>query len=142
MMFIPGRIEVLGKHTDYCGGRSLVCAIDRGFHAEVEPRNDSIVELENIDSGETVAFDLADLPEKRGHWIDYAVEVGRRLTSNFSEQLNGCTIKFRSDLPKAAGLSSSSALLIMVVAGLDAVNDLRSTDVYRENIYDDIDLAE
>ena len=31
-MFIPGRIEVLGKHTDYCGGRSIVCAIDRGFH--------------------------------------------------------------------------------------------------------------
>ncbi|MEQ1761747.1 MAG: galactokinase family protein, partial [Pyrinomonadaceae bacterium] len=44
-MFIPGRIEVLGKHTDYCGGRSVVCAIDRGFHADVEPRTDSVIEL-------------------------------------------------------------------------------------------------
>lgn len=142
-MFIPGRIEVLGKHTDYCGGRSIVCAIDRGFHADVEPRSDSIVEIENRDSGETLAFDLADLPDKRRHWIDYAVEVGRRLTANFTERpLKGCTIRFRSDLPKAAGLSSSSALMIMTFAATDSINDLRSTDQYRENIYDDIDLAE
>lgn len=140
-MFIPGRIEILGKHTDYCGGRSIVCAIDRGFHAEVEPRSDTLVELENRDSGESVSFDLAALPEKRGHWIDYAVTVSQRLVDNFG-RLNGCTIRFRSDLPKAAGLSSSSALMIMVFAALDATNDIRSKAVYRSNISNDIDLAE
>jgi galactokinase len=142
-MFIPGRIEVLGKHTDYCGGRSIVCAIDRGFYSDVEPRTDPVVELRNSDTDERVAFDLENLPEKSGHWIDYAVTVGKRVSANFTGcSLKGCTVKFRSDLPKAAGLSSSSALMIMVFAALDAVNDLRSMPEYRANITDDLDLAE
>jgi galactokinase len=54
----------------------------------------------------------------------------------------GCTINFSSDLPKAAGLSSSSALIIMVFATLDSVNDLQSAPEYRANIESDINLAE
>ncbi|MEO5859677.1 MAG: galactokinase family protein [Pyrinomonadaceae bacterium] len=143
-MFIPGRIEVLGKHTDYCGGRSIVCAVDRGFHASIEPRADRYVELSNLDTGENASLDLANpAAVASGHWTTYAGEVIRRLTSNFPERIShGCTIRFRSDLPKAAGQSSSSALMIMVFAALDAVNDLRSCDEFRENIYDDRDLAE
>ncbi len=142
-MFIPGRIEVLGKHTDYCGGWSIVCAIDRGFHAEVAPRADSIVEITNRDSGEVASFDLTNLRVKAGHWIDYAVTVALRLTANFEGSVQkGCTISFSSDLPKAAGLSSSSALMIMIFAALESVNDLRSMPEYRANISNDIDLAE
>ncbi|PHY02432.1 MAG: hypothetical protein CK530_06070 [Planctomycetaceae bacterium] len=33
-LFVPGRIEVLGKHTDYCGGRSIVCAVEQGFRIQ------------------------------------------------------------------------------------------------------------
>jgi len=142
-MFIPGRIEVLGKHTDYCGGRSIVCSIDRGFHADVEPRADSVVEITNRDSGEIASFDLTSLPVKTGHWIDYAVTVAQRLTANFNGSVQtGCAINFSSDLPKAAGLSSSSALMIMIFAALESANDLRSTPEYRANITNDIDLAE
>ncbi len=143
-MFIPGRIEFLGKHTDYCGGRSIVCAIDRGFTAEVVPRSDSLVVLENLDSAETESFDLyAESLRPAGHWVNYAAEVGRRLTRNFTcRPLSGATISFRSDLPKAAGLSSSSALMIMVFAALDEVNDLRGRLEYRDNITGDLELAE
>ncbi len=142
-MFIPGRIEVLGKHTDYCGGRSIVCAIDRGFHADVEPRADAIVEITDRDSGEVNSFDLTELPEKTGHWIDYAVTVAQRLTANFEGSVEkGCTISFSSDLPKAAGLSSSSALMIMVFEAIASVNELRSTPEFKANIENDIDLAE
>ena len=142
-MFIPGRIEVLGKHTDYCGGRSIVCAIDRGFHAEVEPRSDPLVVVQNRDSGETVSLDLAHPKAAPGHWANYAVEVARRVKMNFiSRSLTGVTIRFRSDLPKAAGLSSSSALMIMVFNALSSVNELRDTAEYRENISGDLALAE
>lgn len=141
-MFIPGRIEVLGKHTDYCGGRSIVCAIDRGFHAEVEPRHGRIVVLENRDSSETVSIDLKDPKAPPGHWGNYAAEVVRRLGLNFPDNLNdGVTVRFHSDLPKAAGLSSSSALMIMVFAALGLTNDLRSSGRYQDNIHNDIDLA-
>jgi len=142
-MFIPGRIEVLGKHTDYCGGRSIVCAIDRGFHADVAPRTVPRIEIENQDTGERLSIDPANPQTRTGHWTNYAAEVLRRLGANFPARVSrGCTLRFRSDLPRAAGLSSSSALMIMIFAALDTSNDLRSTAEYRENIYDDIDLAE
>lgn len=143
MMFIPGRIEVLGKHTDYCGGRSIVCAIDRGFHAEVEPRTDTLVEVENQDTGETISFDLSEPILRPGHWMNYALEVGRRVSANFAERpFHGCRIGFTSDLPRAAGLSSSSALMILIFAALDLANDLRSTSEYKANINSDLELAE
>jgi len=41
--FVPGRIEVLGKHTDYAGGRSLLCAMERGFAVLARPRTDAVV---------------------------------------------------------------------------------------------------
>lgn len=141
MMFIPGRIEVLGKHTDYCGGRSIVCAIDRGFHAEIEGRADPTLLLDNLDTGESASIDLTDPVGSSGHWSNYAVEVARRVTANFGS-LQGTSIRFHSDLPKAAGLSSSSALMIMIFAALDLVNDLRSRDAYLANLTDELQLAE
>jgi|CXWL01.1.fsa_nt_gi galactokinase len=142
-MFIPGRIEVLGKHTDYCGGRSIVCAIDHGFHGEVESHSERIVLLENQDSSEKVSIDLNDPTDAPGHWANYAVEVVRRLNANFPESLkDGAMIRFHSDLPKAAGLSSSSALMIMFFTALDLVNDLRGSGRYQDNIHDNLDLAE
>jgi len=142
-MFIPGRIEVLGKHTDYCGGRSIVCAIDRGFHVEIEEYSEPSVVLENLDVSERVSIDLIDPASLPGYWGNYAVEVVRRLGSNFPERWkDGVKISFHSDLPKAAGLSSSSALMIMVFAALDLANDLRSSSRYQDNIHSDLDLAE
>ncbi len=142
-MFIPGRIEVLGKHTDYCGGRSIVCAIDRGFHVEIEEESQPLVVLENRDISERVSIALKDTKSLPGHWGNYAVEVVRRLGANFPERLkDGVKIRFHCDLPKAAGLSSSSALMIMVFAALDMVNDLRGASRYQDNIHNDLDLAE
>lgn len=143
-MFIPGRIEFLGKHTDYCGGQSIVCAIDRGFTADVSSRSDSLVSLKNLDSGETASFDLAvESITPQGHWTHYAAEVGRRLVKNFNERARrGADIRFTSDLPIAAGLSSSSALVIMVYGALERVNDLRGSAAFSENIKHEVDLAE
>ncbi len=142
-MFIPGRIEILGKHTDYCGGSSIVCATERGFHADVEPRDDRVLMLDNRDSGETVAVDLRSPKASQGHWANYAVEVVRRVAANFCERpLKGVTVHFHSDLPKAAGLSSSSALMIMIFAGLDGLSGLSETPAFRENVRSELDLAE
>ncbi len=142
-MFIPGRIEFLGKHTDYCGGRSIVCAIDRGFHCEIEEHSEPVVVIENLDRSERISVALKDPISAPGHWINYAVEVTRRLGANYPEGLtNGVKMRFHSDLPKAAGLSSSSALMIMVFVALDLANDLRSSSRYQDNIHDKLDLAE
>lgn len=142
MMFIPGRIEFLGKHTDYCGGRSIVCAIDRGFHANVEPNAYGTLRLINRNTGEDVSLDLADPKVTSGHWSKYAAEVIKRLDANFPKMLCGTTIDFRSDLPPAAGLSSSSALMILVFTALAETAGIRETEIFRANIADEFQLAE
>ncbi len=143
-IFIPGRIEFLGKHTDYCGGRSIVCAIDRGFRAAIEKRDDRTLEVESLDTGHTVSFELnGGQRPAAGHWGNYAFETARRLTRNFPEAMTrGATIRFTSDLPKAAGLSSSSAMMIMVFAALASVNGLNRTDTFRQVLSGGAELAE
>ncbi len=141
-MFIPGRIEFLGKHTDYCGGRSIVCAIDRGFHAETGPRDDKKIVLINRDTDETVSLDISNPQTVPHHWSKYAAEVVKRVSDNFPELQRGVTIAFHSDLPQASGLSSSSALMIMVFAAIAEANELHHTLSFKSNISDAFQLAE
>ena len=56
--FIPGRIEVLGKHTDYAGGRSILCAIERGITLSVSPRSDAVVHVRDLTNGIECTFPL------------------------------------------------------------------------------------
>jgi galactokinase len=143
-MYIAGRIEFLGKHTDYGGGRSLVCAIDRGFTVNFSPRNDKQINLKNLDSGEQISFELnGKLNIAETHWVRYPMTVARRITQNFkSRQLNGIDFEFTSDLPLAAGLSSSSALMMAFFFALSEANNLTAFDEYKLNILNDLDLAE
>ncbi|HWJ15233.1 MAG TPA: galactokinase family protein, partial [Gemmatimonadaceae bacterium] len=113
--WVPGRIEVLGKHTDYAGGRSLLCAIERGFCFAAIPRPDDILRMHDALIGETVEIRLhAETRVRPGHWSAYPTTVAQRLAANFSADgpVAGGDVAFISDLPIAAGISSSSALVV------------------------------
>src|SRR6266705_7100129 len=56
--FVPGRIEFLGKHTDYAGGRSLLCTVERGIGVVAMPRVDRQVRIRAATTGETVECEL------------------------------------------------------------------------------------
>ena len=56
--FVPGRIEVLGKHTDYADGRSVVAAVERGFCMVAAPRDDARVTVMAVESGERIECEL------------------------------------------------------------------------------------
>ena len=141
--FVPGRIEVLGKHTDYAGGRSLLCAIDRGFHVTVTPRADATVIVTDTANGaaDVLALDPELPPAPPGHWSAYPRAVARRIARNFPHARLGADIRFDSNLPPDAGLSSSSALIISIFLGLAAVNDLEQHDDYVASIHNREDLA-
>ena len=144
--YVPGRIELLGKHTDYAGGRSLLCAAERGIRLVAAPRTDARVRIVDARSGERVELELsAGLapPPSPGHWATYPVTVARRIASNFPgpPSLRGADLAFASDLPPAAGLSSSSALVVAVFTALAAVNGLERRPEYRANIRSVLDLA-
>jgi len=126
-MFVPGRIEFLGKHTDYAGGRSLVCAIERGICFVARPRGDRQVTVHDVVSNELVRLELSpSLEIPVGSWKTYPFTTARRLARNFPGLRTGADIAFGSDLPPAAGLSSSSALITGCFVILARFNQIES----------------
>ncbi len=140
--FVPGRIEVLGKHTDYAGGRSLLCAAERGFCVAAVERPDSEVRIHDIIRRQKFEFTLSPQLEIPLYgWQVYAAVVARRLARNFPGAMRGADIALASDLPSAAGMSSSSALVVAIFAALCAVNQLNERPEYAANIHTLEDLA-
>lgn len=140
--WVPGRIEVLGKHTDYCGGRSLLCTVECGFAVRVALRTDARIRAVDVATGtscETALDASAHCPP--GTWPNYVATVARRLARNFSTARCGVDLAFASDLPIAAGMSSSSALMIAVFIALAKSNDLRSSEEFRRAIFSREELA-
>ena len=132
--FVPGRIEVLGKHTDYAGGRSLLCAVERGFCVTAVPRGDAVMRV--VDAGNQVeaTFRVGEDQAAETRWRTYPATVARRVARNFPGVLRGADIAFVSDLPRAAGVSSSTALIIAIFTVLAEINRLDEHPAYRENI--------
>ena len=140
--FVPGRIEVLGKHTDYAGGRTMVAAVERGFCMVALPRDDRQIVVIDAASGETVVFHAdPELKPPTGSWSNYPMTVARRVARNFPGALRGADLALASDLPPAAGMSSSSALMVGVFLVLAEVNQLAARDEYWHNIGNKTDLA-
>ena len=139
--FVPGRVELLGKHTDYAGGRSLLCAVGRGFCVAASPRNDAVLRV--VDAGRNliaeVALDPALVPSSSG-WKVYLETVASRLARNFPG-LCGADVVLASDLPRASGLSSSSALVVSLFTALSEANALPERAEYRESIVTAEDLG-
>ncbi len=130
--FVPGRIEVLGKHTDYAGGRSLLCAVERGFAVLATPRDDAIIRVVAAQRHETRSVSLdSQVQPDAGDWATYVSTVVRRVARDFPTATRGMDIVFASDLPAASGMSSSSALVIAVFLALREVNHLEEDPAYR-----------
>jgi galactokinase len=133
--YVPGRIEVLGKHTDYAGGRSLLCAVERGFVVVARPRADATVQVTDTVLDETRTLTLSEqLEVPRADWSAYVAATLRRVARNFPAARRGADIAFASDLPPASGMSSSSALSTAIFLVLDAVNGLSDDAPYRAAI--------
>ena len=141
--FVPGRIEVFGKHTDYAGGRSLLCAVERGFCLVARPRADRVVRIADAVLGVEGSWILGEDPQTPGDggWVAYPAAVVRRIARNFRGELTGANIAFASDLPRSAGLSSSSALVVAVFTVLAEINALEKREEFLANIRGPEDLA-
>lgn len=147
--WVPGRVELLGKHTDYAGGRSLLCAAERGICVAAASRGDDHLRVHDAVSGETVKLRLSEdalmetaSQRASGHWSVYVGAVAQRLARNFGGPLTGADVVIASDLPQAAGMSSSSALVVAMFLVLARVNDIESRDGYRRAIQTPEQLAE
>ncbi len=142
--WVPGRIEVLGKHTDYAGGRSLLCAVERGFAMVAAPRDDSCVRIRDERLAEVAESEIGpEMTAPPRHWSTYPFTVARRIARDFPTlgKARGADIVFASDLPRAAGVSSSSALVVATFLALADANDLTSLPEFTAHIADNEHLA-
>lgn len=142
--FVPGRVEFLGKHTDYAGGRSLICPIEMGICVTAVARKDSRIRVAELAGGDEAEFAFAaDSHGMGGHWSNYPMTVARRLARNFGAQapLRGADIVISADLPQASGMSSSSALMVGVYLALAEINGLTERAEYKREIRTREDLA-
>ena len=130
--FVPGRIEFLGKHTDYAGGRSLVCATEQGFALMARVRADRLVRVAALGADQVAELPLdPELPIPAGTWVAYPATVVRRLVRDFGPLDQGLDLALASDLPKDAGLSSSSALVVGIALAVAQLNRLEDQPRWR-----------
>ena len=113
----PGRVNLIGDHTDYNDGFVLPMAIDRAVWIALRPRRDDRVELHSLDFGETARFTLGDPSLRSGQarahgegWVEYVRGVAWALGDAGLETGSGWEGIVAGDVPLGAGLSSSAAL--------------------------------
>jgi galactokinase len=114
----PGRVNLIGDHTDYNGGFVLPMAIDRYVGAAFRPRGDNRLRATASAFSETREVDLDDLDTQRGTgWMAYVAGVAWTL-QEAGLRLVGLDLAIHSTVPVAAGLSSSAALELAVARAL------------------------
>ena len=121
--YAPGRIEVLGNHTDYNEGYVFSAAIDKGTFFAVSPTNDASCELTAGDFMETAKFSIdAVAPAKEMTWQNYVTGTFNWLfDGNPAAAKHGWKAMFLGNIPLGAGLSSSAALEMCTVLALSKI---------------------
>lgn len=142
--FSPGRVNLIGEHTDYNGGHVFPCALTLGTYGAARKREDNKIHFYsmNLDSFGIVEASLDDLTNKKEHnWANYPLgivwafkEKGHTITSGFDMVIWG-------NIPNGSGLSSSASLEVLtgvILTDLFEIKDLSMTDLaligqYSEN---------
>lgn len=119
----PGRVNLIGEHTDYNDGFVLPMAIDRAIWIGLRPRDDRQVVVHSVHFDETAQFSLDDLKNEDAGWIEY-VKGTAAILQGAGHQLAGWEGVLMGDVPLGAGLSSSAALEMATARAFAAVSDL------------------
>lgn len=114
----PGRVNLIGEHTDYNQGLVLPAAINKNIFMAVGVRNDQQIHLYSIDLDDSFESKLSLIESSGKLWPDYILGVADQLIKN-QYVLRGFNIVFGGDIPQGAGLSSSAALECATVFALN-----------------------
>lgn len=127
LIFSPGRINIIGEHTDYNDGFVFPAAVDKGIAAAIQKSDSGSCSAIAMDLDSTIHFELDKLkPSREGSWENYVFGVVAEI-QNRSKIIGDFNIIFKGNIPGGAGMSSSAALENSVVFGLNELFDLELT---------------
>src|SRR5262249_14257535 len=119
----PGRVNLIGEHTDYNDGFVLPAAIDLYTWIAIAPRNDAKLYVFSANLNQAAEINLAEEnPRAKKRWSDYIHGVAVML-QNSGVPLGGANLAIHSDVPSGSGLSSSAALEVSIASALLAVSN-------------------
>ena len=127
--FSPGRVNLIGEHTDYNGGFVFPCALDFGTYAVVKKREDKIFRMysKNFENLGIIEFNLDNLVyEKKDDWANYPKAVVKTFLDRNYKIDSGFDVLFFGNIPNGAGLSSSASIEVLTAVIL---KDLFKLDV-------------
>ena len=127
----PGRINLIGEHTDYNHGFVLPAAIDKYIEVAVAKRTDGAIHMVAVDLGETILLPVHNLTPHATQWVNYIIGVVDQVLStkinvptNETNLAAGFDICIQGNIPLGAGLSSSAALECAVLFALNELYNL------------------
>jgi galactokinase len=118
----PGRVNLIGEHTDYNDGFVMPAALDLATYVAITPRADRMVHVYSANLNDAVDFDLDPAEGRAGRWSDYVQGVALELERS-GYRLTGANMAVFSTLPMGAGLSASAALEVAAGYALLAASD-------------------
>ncbi len=121
-IYAPGRINLIGEHTDYSDGFVLPAAINLGISIALSPREDQKLQLYSIDFEQDIVIDLNDIQKEGRGWHEYIKGVARVLKEE-SYPVSGWQGILSGNIPIGAGLSSSAALEIAALEAFSRIGD-------------------
>lgn len=105
----PGRVNIIGEHTDYNEGFVLPAAINKAIYVAVDKRGDDQIVLHSIDFKDKYDGRVTEIRRSEKHWANYILGVAAQITKR-GYKLNGFNLIIDGDVPLGAGLSSSAAV--------------------------------
>ncbi|WP_370568529.1 galactokinase [Methylocystis sp. Sn-Cys] len=117
----PGRVNLIGEHTDYNDGFVLPAALDLSTYAAIAARSDRVIRVHSVNLNSDFAFDLDEPQSRAGAWSDYICGVALELEKS-GYRLSGADIMVFSTLSMGSGLSASAALEVAVGYALLSVS--------------------
>ncbi len=140
---VPGRVELVGKHVDYAGGRSLTIATGLAIHSRATVIDEPVIRLRPMAGEASMDVPLsANATATRVRSSAYVTAVARRFARDFPHARKGVAIEMQSDLPTSSGLSSSTALIVTLAMAVVDANGLESDERWREAVPTPIARAE
>ena len=130
LFFSPGRVNLIGEHTDYNGGHVFPCALSFGTYGIISKRNDRKVRLYsmNFEDLGVIEFSLDCMVYDKSHdWANYPKAVIKTFENHGYRTEHGFDILFYGNIPNGAGLSSSASLEVLMAV---IINDLNNFNLY------------